>query len=532
MDIATSASPTLVEGNIAVAKSEGLAQLLYRQAATNGQATALVSGSNHYTYGQLYDWAKAIAQQLNALGIRRGDKVGIILPNSPEFVTCFFAVSGLAATVVPVNPLLKSEEISHILADSHAKCLIAHAQTLDAVIGSLPSAPSVSAVIVAAAEPNNELACVSGVKFERLAGQVECDWPFEFPAFVDAEADLAVLVYTSGTTGKPKGAMLTHANLAFSVHTATNSFNFGPGDRFMAVLPLCHIYGLTVVMLGTLSRGGTLVIQEKFEAATCLATLEKERITVLPAVPTMYQFMLIEMARKAYDLSSLRLCISGAASLPVEIFGRIEECFGAPLVEGYGLTEVSCLATFNRLDAVRKVGSVGRPFDGIAVRITDEKGCDLPFGQDQIGEIAIKGPNVMSGYYRQPEASAEVLQDGWFFTGDMAYRDEEGYVFIVGRKKELIIRGGQNIYPREVEEAIMRLKEVVEVAVVGVACPLMGERVKAFVVVRPGCQLDEETVKDHCRTYLAEYKVPRLVEFISALPRNSTGKILKRLLVT
>lgn len=507
----------------------GLAGWFIDVAAASPEAEAVVFEDSRLTYRQLASRARAIAHQLSQLGINAGDKVGLLFPNGIDYVASFLAASGLGATVVPVNPLLKSEEIAHILRDSRAKCLIAHEGALDEVMRAKPEVPTLVNIVVAGAGARQNRASDQSSLLELTDGQ-EPSQAVAWPVPVEPDRDLALIVYTSGTTGKPKGAMLTFANMLCALKATHNAFRFGPQDRFLAVLPLCHIYGLTVVMLGILCRGGTLVILEKFEAAGAVSVLERERITVLPAVPAMYQFMLMELENRRLDLSGLRVCISGAASLPVEVLAKIEQVFGAPLIEGYGLTEVSCGATFNRLEGVRKVGSVGLPFDGVEVSIVSEDGRHLPSGRDNVGEIAIKGPIVMQGYYGRPDATSECIRDGWFFTGDLAYRDEDGYLFIVGRKKELIIRGGQNIYPREVEEVIARLPQVAEVAVIGVLDRYMGERVKAVVVARANVVLTEDEVKRFCAEHLADYKVPRLVEFVEALPRNSTGKVLKRLL--
>ncbi len=509
-------------------QSAGLIGLLLNTVGRSPDAQAVISAETCYTYQQLERRSRAVAYQLSKLGVSRGDKVGLLFPNGAEFVAAFLGVCGLGATVVPVNPLLKSEEISHILSDSEAKCLVVHERALAEVTAAVATVPALESIVVS--NSTTPLSADDRVAYLPLTELAEPPSAMAWPVAVDSSKDLAVLVYTSGTTGKPKGAMLTHDNLLFAVGAAANAFNIDRKDSLLAVLPLCHIYGLTVVMLGTIAGGGRLVVLEKFEAKSALRTLAEQKITVLPAVPTMYQFMLMEMEHTSYDLSQLRACISGAASLPVEIFAKIESQFGAPLIEGYGLTEVSCVASFNRLDGVRKIGSVGFPFDKVEVSLFDRNGEHLPYGREHVGEIAIKGPNVMAGYYRQKDATAESIKDGWFFTGDLAYRDEDGYLFIVGRKKELIIRGGQNIYPREIEEVIARLSSVVEVAVIGVPDRLMGERVKAVVVKRAGTSLNGEAVKAFCAEHLAEYKVPRLVEFVDLLPRNSSGKILKRLL--
>lgn len=508
------------------------AELLRQQSLARPDKEALVCAQVRLTYRCLEAASAAVKNQLNELGMRKGDKIGLLFPNQPGYVVSFFGASGLGATVVPINPLLKSEEIAHILSDSEARALIVHESALQEVIRALPEVPSIEQVIVCrtTAGPIQDSEVTRRVSLVDLVSFTDGKPAGSWVEPVDPGSDLVLLVYTSGTTGKPKGAMLTHANLFSAIESALEAFRLNDSDRFLAVLPLCHIYGLAVVMLGTMWRGGTLVVLEKFDAGQALATIESERVTLVPAVPAMYQFMLMELDRNKYDLSSVRICLSGAAALPTDLIARIEERFGAVLVEGYGMTESSCIATVNPPDGVRKPGSVGPAVKNVAVEVLADNGQVLPPGEKNIGQVALKGPNVMRGYYKRPEATQECFSDGWFLTGDLGYKDEDGYLYLVGRQKELIIRGGQNIYPREVEEVILRMPEVAEAAVIGVPDRFMGERVKAVVVPRPGAGLTEEQVKEFCAARLAEYKVPRLVEFLAQLPRNSTGKVLKRLL--
>lgn len=515
------------QGNSAdFAEVTNVGDFLRRQAENRGHCEALVQGDVRLTYKQLHARAEAIAQQLQELKLAHGDKLGLLFPNHCDYVAAFFAAMFMGVVVVPINPLLRSEEIAHILTDSQAKAIITDKSKLSEVVAAVGQVPNLEFVLLSG---GGEIpACP--VKILRLTDKRSLDKPFSGYLSGDANKQLAVLVYTSGTTGKPKGAMLAHSNLIFAAKSAQSSFDVSAYDRFLAVLPLCHIYGLAIVMLGIIARGGILVVSDKFEAAATLKLIAQEAVTFVPAVPAMYQFMLMELDKQPYDLSAVRLCLSGAAPLPPELIERIETAFQAPLVEGYALTEVSCVGSINPLHGPRKPGSVGPAFPGVQIAVFDDSRKVLPGGADNVGEVAIKGPNVMQGYYRQPQASAESFQDGWFFTGDLGYCDTDGYLTIVGRKKEMILRGGQNIYPREVEEIILRLAAVLEVAVVGVPDPYMGERVKAVVVVKPGQAINEEQVKAHCGEFLAEYKVPRLVEFIEALPRNSTGKVLKRLL--
>ncbi len=518
---------------------KNVAEILAFQAEAQPQKVAVRYQGSSYTYGRLYATSLDIVSALFRVGVVAQDKVGIIFPNHPDFISAFFAVGSLGGTVVPINPLLKADEIAHILSDSEAKVLIVHESTAGEVKDAVDNLPNLEHVFVltygdkggytavtlsekAAARVKMTQLCMSYVSESASSSSF-----FGKIVKVNPEEDLAVLVYTSGTTGKPKGAMLTHNNMLGAVTAAHAAFPVGPDDRLLGALPLCHIYGLTVVMLGTIQKGGSLALIEKFDVVPALKTIEEEKVTVLPAVPTMYQYMIMQMEKQKFDLSSLRLCLSGGAPLPKTLFESLARFVEAPLVEGYGLTEVSCVATLNPVHGKNVQGSVGPAIPTVTVGIFDKDGNSLPAGSDNVGEIAIKGPNVMRGYYRAHEKTKEALRDGWFFTGDLGYLDTDAYLWIVGRAKELIIRGGQNIYPREVENVIAKLKGVVDVAVIGVPEPIMGERVKAVIVLDKDANVSEEEVKDFCQKRLADYKVPRVVEFIQTMPRNSTGKILK-----
>lgn len=510
----------------------GLSWYLEAQAKSQPDKTAVFWNDETITYGDLYLRALAIKRRLKDAGITHGDRIGLLFPNHPDFVAAFFAASSLGATVVPINPLLKFEEIAHILSDSQSKALVVHESHVTEVLSALPLVAGLEHLFVftyeTASPPNVPVAVhllTPSLRESTLSASTET----LLSPFVNPEQDLAVLVYTSGTTGKPKGAMLTHNNLFASVKSAGAALPFYGSDRLLAVLPLCHIYGLSVVMLGVFSQGASLVILKSFEAKPVLDTIESKKVTVFPAVPTMYQFLLMEQEKRKADLSSLRICLCGGAPMPVELIEQFQKDIGTEVIEGYGLTEVSCAATMNPQDGVKKIGSVGLPIEDVAIGIFNDDGQMLPVGE--IGEVAIAGPNVMMGYYRKKEASEEVLKGEWFLTGDLGYLDSDGYLYIAGRKKELIIRGGQNIYPREIEKVLLRMASVADAAVLGVPDKYMGERVKAVVVRKPGAALSEDEVKTYCLEHLAEYKVPRLVEFKEALPKNSTGKVLKRLLV-
>lgn len=508
----------------------GVANLLDYRARTHGAKEAVACAGNRVSYSQLCGRARAIGNQLRKHGVKFGDRVALFLPNGIDFVATFFAVLGVGAVVVPINPLLKADEISHILQDSEASILVVHDALANAALQTLANAPQLKSVILAGATDVGASSRIpQTVRVDELSistAAENSDWPVS----IQPETDLGVLVYTSGTTGKPKGAMLTHHNLLSVFPARLDLFDVDEHDKCLATLPLCHIYGMTVVMIGTIARGATMIVMPKFDALAALELMERERITILPAVPAMYSMLLAEIAQNSFELGAIRLCFSGGSPLSTELMPKIESAFGAPVIEGYALTETACVATINPLHGARKIGSVGPAVPGVQIALFDDSGKQVPPGPENVGEIAVKGPNVMVGYYKQPAATAEILKDGWFLTGDLGYRDNDNYVFIVGRKKELILRGGANVYPREVEDVIMQISGVREVAVIGVPDERMGERVKALVVLDGSRQISEDDVKAHCAERLADYKVPRIVEYVDSLPRNSTGKVLKRLL--
>lgn len=518
----------------------GIAGLLTEQVKSQPASPAIFFGEEVVNYGELGQRVRAIVISLLDAGIKCGDKVGVFFPNHPDFIAAFFAVVHIGATVVPINPLLKADEIAHILSDSEAKGVIVHEQLCAELEASLAKLNKLDVIFMLAYKGDNRIENAVGkyvVTLDREAlSKVEGLAVTSAKQIAEhgvriGQEQLAVLVYTSGTTGKPKGAMLTHGNLVAAIEMKRAILDFTSEDRILAVLPLCHIYGLTVVMLGMVSQGGGMVIIEKFDPVGVLTAIQNRRVTVVPAVPAMYQFMSLELEKNSYDLSSLRYGLCGAAPLEAELLKRLDEQLGVPVLEGYALTETTCIATLTPLNGPRKLGSVGPKVPGTQLLVVDANLHALPPGKENIGQVAIKGPNVMQGYYQQPEASNECLKDGLFLTGDLGYFDEDGYLYISGRTKEMIIRGGQNVYPREVETAIMRMENVLEAAVIGVPDKFMGERVKAVVVPRPGSRLTEDEVKDFCSQILAPYKVPKIVELRDALPRNSTGKVLKRLLV-
>jgi len=512
--------------------STTIGETLSVQAKRRPEAEAVVFGSTRINYAKLHARSQAIEEQLNELGLQKSERVGVLYPNDPDFIPIFFAVVSIGAVVVPINPMLKSSEIAHILSDSGARAVIVHEKLKPEVVGALSQLEALEWLIVGTESSSEPPVVVPDARPTEvtLTSNLKPLHEMKPACQLDPSTDLALLVYTSGTTGKPKGAMLTHNGIMnvfpFNIFS---SLNFTDTDRIIGLLPMCHIYGIGALVCTPIAMGSTVVIMPKFDPASALKCLESERITVVPGVPTMYQFMLMEYDKNKVELPSLRLCMSAAAPVSPELLERIQKDFGAQVAEGYGMSETAGGGTVNPPESGKR-GSIGKAIPGVSLAIIDDEGNRLNLGNENVGEIAIKGCCVMSGYHNQPEASAEAIVDGWLRTGDLGCCDEDGYVYIVGRKKELNIRGGQNIYPREIEEVILRMDGVNDVAVIGVPDEFMGERVKAFVVTSSGASITEESVKQFCEQNLAPYKVPRLIEFISELPRNSTGKILKRLL--
>ncbi|MCC6755851.1 MAG: long-chain fatty acid--CoA ligase, partial [Solirubrobacterales bacterium] len=403
-----------------------------------------------------------------------------------------------------------AREIKHYLGNSGAKVVVAWEDF----------AP---AAIEAAAEVGAEVISVNPTNVGELIGGID---PFEEVAEVD-EHDTAVILYTSGTTGQPKGAQLTHANIRSNIISARDLFTPSEGDVFFGGLPLFHVFGQTLAMNASVAVGAELTLLPRFDPAKALEIIQRDKVTIFQGVPTMYAAMLQVPNRKEYDISSLRLCVSGGAALPVEIIRAFESEFDTPILEGYGLSETSPAASFGRVDMERKPGTIGTPISGVEMRIVDEEGNVL--GAGDIGELQIKGPNVMKGYWEMPEATEKAIDaDGWFASGDMATVDEDGYYSIVDRKKEMILRGGYNVYPREVEEVLYEHPAVAEAAVMGIPHDDLGEEIVAIVSFKEGQSATEDELREHAKQGVAAYKYPRHILILDELPKGPTGKILKR----
>jgi long-chain acyl-CoA synthetase len=490
--------------------SLNLASIVADSAGRAPEAVAVRLGELELTYAELDERSARLAALLEARGLRQGDRVGLMLPNVLEFPISYYGVLRAGGVVVPMNVLLKRREIAFYLEDSGAELLLAwHGFAEEARDG--------------AADAGAELIEVEPEAFAELLlahdprrGLAETD-----------EEDTAVILYTSGTTGKPKGAELTHFNLSRNADIASRTTCVvQAGDVALGALPLFHSFGQTVSMNASLRVGATLTLVSRFDPAEVLETMQRDRVTHFYGVPTMYGALLHHPGREDFDTSTLRICITGGASMPVEVLRGFEGAFGCELLEGYGLSETSPVACTNHPGRERKPGSIGTPLEEVEMKVVDEHDEEVP--QGEVGEIVIQGHNVMKGYWERPDATAEAMRGGWFHSGDMARVDEDGYFFIVDRKKDLIIRGGYNVYPREVEEVLYEHPKIREAAVLGVPDERWGEEIGAAVVLHEGAELAAEEVSEYVKAQIAAYKYPRLVWFLDDLPKGPTGKILKR----
>ncbi|MGW9029817.1 long-chain-fatty-acid--CoA ligase [Streptomyces sp. NPDC055722] len=489
-----------------------LATILAENARRRPDRTALVEGDLRLTFAQVWQRARAQAGALVGLGVRPGDRVALMAPNTAEFPHAYYAIAAAGGVIVPVHLLLSAEEVQHVLKDSGATFLLCH--------------PAQAETGTAAAQAVGVQVVTLGAELEKLAADAE-----PLPSYVTRAADdPAVVFYTSGTTGVPKGAVLSHFNLV--MNATVNAFDANDihaDDIALGALPLFHAFGQTVSMNSTWRAGATLVLLPRFDAARAIELMVKEGVNTFHGVPTMF----VSLAAAAADadvLPELRVCISGGASLPGAVLERFEEAYGARIYEGYGLSETSPTATVNQPWFGTKPGTIGHPLWGVDVEIAraEVEGRIELLPAGELGEVVIRGHNVFSGYLGRPEATAEALVDGWLRTGDLGIKDDEGFLRIVDRKKDVIIRGGYNVYPREVEEVLLRCPGIAQVAVIGLPDELHGEEVCAVVVPAPGAALDAAAVTEWSKEHLGRHKYPRRVEFTDALPLGPSMKVLKR----
>jgi long-chain acyl-CoA synthetase len=461
------------------------------------------------SYGQLDQAAAAAAGLLRAKGVEPGDRVGMQLPNVPYFPIVYYGGLRLGAVMVPMNPLLKEKEVGFHRSDSGSKVMIGW-QDFEAPARAGSEEAGAECVIVKPGE------------FEKLLADAD---PVE--EVVEREDDdPAVIIYTSGTTGTPKGATLTHSNIATGAEVGRDLVDADPDSVAVATLPLFHVFGMNSIMNCTVHARGLMTLVPRFDPEKVLEVIERDQATTFGGVPTMYAALLHHPEREQHDISTLNLCVSGGAPLPVEVLRGFDEAFGATVLEGYGLSETTGMATFNTRDRERKPGSIGVPVGGTEIKLVDEDENEVTQGEP--GEIVMRGPFVMEGYWDRDDATEEVMRGGWFHTGDIATVDEDGYYFIVDRKKDLIIRGGYNVYPRELEEVLYEHPAVREAAVLGVPDDSLGEEVGAAVVLKEGEEVTTDELRDYMKEKVAAYKYPRVIWLLDELPKGGTGKVLKR----
>jgi long-chain acyl-CoA synthetase len=499
--------------------SMNLAELAERKIQEFGEYVNLIFDDREYTNIQLHEKSKRLAAALRRIGIRPGDMVIVLMPNCPEVLVSYPAIWRAGGIIVPVLFLLEAREISYIAADCGAVAAITSPEFLYKIQQAQLNAPSLRHIIVAGGEEHP-----GAISFERLISESEGDDDIH-PTNDD---ETAVLLYTSGTTGKPKGVMLTHSNLyANALNIKRTAGGADRGDVSLAVLPLSHSYGLGLLVSGYVSdRTGKTVLLRWFNLEGVFQSIEKYKVANMAGVPTMYIYMLHYPDADKYDVSSMKNWLVGAAPMSQVTLKQFEEKFGGEMYVAYGLSEASPGVAAERDSFPRKLGSVGKPMVGVEVKIVDENDHELP--RNSVGEITCRGGNIMKGYYKMPEQTEEALRGGWLHTGDMGYLDEDGYLYIVERKKDLIIRGGFNIYPKDVEEALYKHPAVAEAAVVGKPDEFMGEEVVAYVVQAPGATVAAEELTAHCQANLAKYKCPRRIEFLDSMPKNAIGKIQKK----
>jgi long-chain acyl-CoA synthetase len=487
---------------------QNLARILIDTASRHPERIALKLYDTEVSYKQLEEASARAAGLVKARGVEAGDRVAVMLPNVPYFAILYFGILRAGAVVVPLNPRYGHNEVAYHVSDSGPKLLFAWHQFSDAARKG-------------AREHDIEMIPVEPGEFEEMLGEAEADSSME-----DRERDdPAVILYTSGTTGAPKGAVLTHGNVAKSTAVATTLVDLTEHDVILGALPFFHVFGQACGLNSATKLGACVSLIPKFDAKATLEAIQRDGVTVFEGVPTMYSSVLNFDERDCYDTSSLRVGIVGGQAMPVEVMEKFEQAFDVEVLEGYGLSETCAVGTFNYLGE-RKPGSIGKPVDGIEVKIVDDDRDEVQ--QGEIGEIAIKGANVMREYWNKPEETEEDLRDGWFHTGDLGHVDEHGYVFIDDRKKDMIIRGGENVYPREIEEVLYRHQGIKEVAVVGAAHERLGEEVGAAVVPKEKDSLSADEIRDFALDKLAKYKVPTKIWFLDELPKGPTGKILKR----
>jgi len=507
-----------------------LVSCVRQQAAEQPEKIAYHFMGKDTTYGEFEQTVGRFAQGLQDLGVQKGDHVAFLLGNTPHYLIALYATMRLGATAIPVNPIYTQDEISYILRNGDVKAVIALDALLPLVEVGVQAFPEVMTFVVCetTADVAEKVAALSqeAIAKTHLFSQVIASAAGSIEPVDVAQDDTAIILYTSGTTGTPKGAMLTHGNVYSNARDVSTYLGYRADDRIIATLPVFHVFALTVVVNAPLISGATVLLAPRFSPNEIFALAKEQQATVFAGVPTMYNFLYLLPEGKPEDFSTIRLAISGGASLPVALLHNFEQKFNVRVSEGYGLSEASPVTCFNPLDRDRKAGSIGTSINNVENRVVDVNGRQVPVGE--VGELVVRGPNVMKGYYKMPEETAMAIRDGWLYTGDLAKVDDEGYFYIVDRKKDMIIVGGYNVYPREVEEVLFAHDNVVEAAVVGYPDPNFGEAVHAYIVLKEVAATTTDDILAYCAQHMVKYKVPTVVEILDELPKNTTGKILRR----
>lgn len=510
-----------------------LTKQLSNTALKMGDRPAYYFMDKQTTYQELDAAVTKFASGLAQLGIKQGDHIALLLGNTPHYVIGLYGALRLGATVIPINPIYTPEEIGYIIKNGDVKAVVMLDQLVPLVEKMHSLLPDVEHYIICETDKASiiipTLPSLTSYPKMKLFSHVVASGQLNFVGPELDKEDVALILYTSGTTGRPKGAMLTHHNLYRNAQDVSDYLKMTGDDKVITSLPMFHVFCLTVCLNAPLMNGAVIIIDPKFSPKEIFNYVNNQGATVFAGVPTMYNFLLQYGNAHGSNLDNLRLCIAGGAAMPVSLLYAFEERFNKKINEGYGLSEASPVTCFNPIYLPRKAGSIGQSIVNVENKIVDEFGNEVPVGE--VGELIVRGPNVMKGYYKLPEETAAALKDGWLYTGDMARMDEEGYFFIVDRKKEMIIVGGYNVYPREVEEVFYSHPEVIECAIIGVPHPEQGEEIRCFIVLKND-QVTKEELFTYAKERLAKYKVPSSIEFIDELPKNTTGKILRRELKT
>ena len=494
-----------------------IAELAENEIRAFGEHVSLIYEGQEFTNVEMGRMARKLGNALKNLGVKRGNRVVIQMPNCPEVFQSFGAVWKIGAVVVPMNYLIGEEESAYIYQDCGAETVISSSEFLPKIEACRAKAPSVKNVILI----DKEVTKGHHSYWELIEGSSD-----ELETVKTDDDDLAALVYTAGTTGRPKGVMHSHYGLFSNARMVIDSFTLPERGVGIFVLPLCHMYGIGVMIVSSFKGRGKGVVLPTFDVEKIFASIEKYKGNTFAGVPTMYVYMLLYPEPKKYDLSSMQLWTSGSAPLAMETWKGFKEKFGFEIIEGWGLTEAAALNCVNPADGPIKVGSIGKPMKGTEIKIVDNNGNELPQGRE--GELIIRCPSLMRGYWNMPEETAQTLRNGWVYTGDVGYVDEDGYFFITDRKKDLIIKAGENISPREIEEVIFAHHKIAEAAVVGIKDDMYGEDIKAFVVLKLGERATAEEIIEHCRARLKTFKTPKELQFMDSLPKNLVGKVLKK----